>query len=81
MRCSPEKAFYISTPEDTILQKLVWMKISQNESQKQWRDVLGVIKIQQERLDLEYLEQWSTYLNVTAQLKQALQESGIISTN
>jgi hypothetical protein len=76
-----EKAFYISTSEDTILQKLVWMKISQNESQKQWRDVLGVIKIQQERLDLQYLGQWSAYLNVTAQLKQALQESGMILTN
>jgi hypothetical protein len=73
-----ERAFYISTPEDTILQKLVWMKISQNESQKQWRDILGVIKIQQERLDLAYLEQWSAYLHVSEQLRQAMQESGII---
>jgi hypothetical protein len=33
---NPDKAFYLSPPEDTILQKLVWMRIAQNESQKQW---------------------------------------------
>lgn len=60
------------------MQKLVWMTIFQNESQKQWRDILGVIKIQQEHLDLTYLWQWSAYLNVSEQLRQALQESGII---
>lgn len=74
---NPEKAFYLSPPEDKILQKLVWMRIAQNESQKQWRDILGVMKIQGERLDLAYLWQCSEYLNVSDDLKQALQASGI----
>jgi len=75
---NPDKAFYLSTPEDTILQKLAWMKIAENESQKQWRDILGVIKIQRERLDLDYLWQWSEYLNVSDPLNRALQESGMM---
>ncbi|MEB3887161.1 hypothetical protein [Lyngbya sp. CCY1209] len=75
---NPDKAFYLCTPEDTILQKLAWMKIAQNESQKQWRDILGVIKIQRERLDLDYLWQWSEYLNVSDPLNRALQESGMM---
>lgn len=75
---NPEQAFYLCTPEDTILQKLVWMRIAQNESQKQWRDILGVLKIQRERLDLDYLWQWSEYLNISASLNQAIQQSGIM---
>lgn len=75
---NPEQAFYLCTPEDTVLQKLVWMRIAQNESQKQWRDILGVLKIQRERLDLDYLWQWSEYLNLSASLNQALQQSGIM---
>jgi hypothetical protein len=35
------------------------------------------MKIQGERLDLAYLWQWSEYLNVSEDLKQALQASGI----
>lgn len=73
----PEKGFYVCTPEDTILQKLVWYKLIDNQSQKQWRDILGVLKLQKETLDFNYLYQWGFFLEVSENLHQAFREAGI----
>ncbi|MCZ2200425.1 hypothetical protein [Cylindrospermopsis raciborskii] len=70
------KSFYICTPEDTILQKLLWFRTYNSESQKQWRDILGVLKLQKELLDFDYLRKWGKKLNLTELLVQALRESG-----
>ncbi|MFL0606465.1 hypothetical protein [Cylindrospermopsis raciborskii] len=70
------KSFYICTPEDTILQKLLWFRMANSESQKQWRDILGVLKLQKELLDFDYLGEWGKKLNLTDLLLQALRESG-----
>ena len=71
------KSFYLCTPEDTILQKLLWLRIANNESQKQWRDILGVLKLQKEQLDFGYLQEWGQRLQLTDILLQALRESGM----
>ena len=71
------KSFYVCTPEDTVLQKLVWFRMTKNESQKQWRDILGVLKLQRERLDFKYLQRWALSLNLTELLAQALKEAGL----
>ncbi|MDY6785961.1 MAG: hypothetical protein SW833_26015 [Cyanobacteriota bacterium] len=48
--------FYPCSPEDIVLQKLMWYKIAINQSEKQWRDILGVLKLQGDnRLDFVYL--------------------------
>jgi hypothetical protein len=47
-----------------------------SESQKQWRDILGVLKLQKELLDFDYLGEWGKKLNLTELLVQALRESG-----
>lgn len=70
------KSFYLCTPEDTILQKLLWFRMANSESQKQWRDILGVLKLQGEKLDFDYLQEWGKRLNLTDLLVQALRESG-----
>jgi len=66
---------FISSAEDTILAKLEWFRLGGEVSQRQWRDVLGVIKVQDDRLDLGYLRRWATELDVVDLLEKALIEA------
>lgn len=65
---------FISSPEDIILSKLVWFKAGNEISERQWLDIIGVIKVQQKNLDLEYLTHWANELNVEKLLKKAFSE-------
>lgn len=69
-------AFWVISPEDLVLQKLAWGRGSQSE--KQWRDVLGILKLQAENLDYEYLTQWADNLGLFDFLGQAFSEAGIL---
>jgi hypothetical protein len=63
----------ITSPEDTILAKLVWAKES-GGSEKQRQDVLSVLEIQFTKLDFAYLDSWAKTLGVEDQwrtIKQA----------
>jgi hypothetical protein len=77
VRQNPDRMLVLPTPEDIILQKLVWYRMTRNESQRQWRDVLGVLKLQGDRLDFEYLKKWGIELNLSDILKTAYTESGL----
>lgn len=61
-----------ATAEDTLLYKLVWYRLGGEQSERQWSDVLGVIKVQAERLDRPYLHRWAKHLKVTDLLDRAL---------
>ncbi|MEZ2322107.1 MAG: hypothetical protein ACBR15_24225 [Microcoleus sp.] len=67
--------FWVASPEDTIVQKLFWAKNSRSE--KQWRDVLGILKLQGANLDRDYLQEWAQHLGVLDALTQAMTEAGI----
>ncbi|HEY9644993.1 MAG TPA: hypothetical protein V6C88_01415 [Chroococcidiopsis sp.] len=69
------RLLWLSSPEDIVLQKLVWGWSSQ--SQKQWRDVLGVLKLQGDRLDFDYLWHWAGKLEIAEALDQAFREAGL----
>jgi hypothetical protein len=62
----------VVSPEDIILAKLSWFRAGGEVSDRQWSDVLGVLKVQGERLDIAYLRKWSEWLRVTDLLDQAL---------
>lgn len=74
---SPKKTAFVATPEDIILSKLVWFRMGGEVSDTQLRDVLGVMKVQRCRLDMEYLNYWAGQLNVSDLLKRSLKEAGI----
>jgi hypothetical protein len=67
--------FWLASPEDVILSKLLWGRRSQSE--KQWRDVLGVLKVQGETLEFDYLFKWAKELEISNDLAQALIEAGL----
>ena len=65
--------FYICSAEDCILQKLKWRQRSLSE--KQWTDVLGIIKIQMDSLDFDYLKNWASNLGISEDLERAIESS------
>lgn len=54
----------VSTPEDTILAKLRWAKQC-GGSEKQFTDAVRVYEVQSSTLDMAYLEDWVSRLDVS----------------
>lgn len=65
---------WVLTPEDVVLAKLDWFRLGGEVSERQWRDILGVLKTQQAVLNLEYLRQWAQDLGVADLMELALEE-------
>lgn len=77
----PERRAYVATAEDVVLAKLEWYRLGGEISEQQWRDVLGILAVQGERLDLAYLRHWAEELGVTDLLARALATSGLQNRN
>jgi hypothetical protein len=77
----PDRTAYVATAEDTILAKLESYRMGGDVSEQQWRDVLGVMKVQADRLDLAYLRQWAAQLNISDLLERAIKEAGFLDAD
>jgi len=64
------EVIWLATAEDVILHKLFWNKIT--PSDRQLGDVAGVIQVQKEKLDRDYMRPWAKELGVSAELEKAL---------
>ena len=71
----PEQSLYVTSPEDVILSKLEWYRMGGEVSDRQWRDILGVLKTRAGELDRDYLLKWAGELKVADLLERALSES------
>lgn len=67
-------AIRFASPEDTLLHKLIWYKLGNQVSDRQWGDILGVLKVQGEALDHGYLDRWAPLLDVSDLLLRAKRE-------
>lgn len=64
----------ISSPEDTILMKLRWAKMS-GGSEKQFIDAVRVYEVQYEKLDHEYLREWTVKLGIENEMDRLRDEA------
>jgi hypothetical protein len=63
---------HVHPPEDILLQKLRWYRQGGEVSDRQWRDIVGIIRIQGDRLDRDYLMRHADTLGVSELLARAL---------
>ena len=64
-----------ASAEDTILSKLEWYRMGGEVSDRQWRDILGVLKTRAGELDMDYLHKWAKELGVPDLLERALRDA------
>ena len=69
---------WMASAEDVILAKLDWFRKGGKVSDKQWRDVLGVLKVQGERLDFAYLESMAGRFGLADLLERARDDAGAV---
>lgn len=67
---------YIASPEDVVLTKLEWYKLS-GGSQIQFKDALGVYAVQKDNLDLEYVYKWSEFLGIKDLVDKLIEEASL----
>jgi hypothetical protein len=71
----PQVEAMVASAEDTLLAKLEWYRLGGEVSERQWRDVLGMLKVQAGVLDLAYMRRWAMELKVSDLLERALTEA------
>jgi hypothetical protein len=71
----PETRVYVDTAEHSVLRKLEWFRRGGEVSERQWRDVVAILRIQGSRLDRPRLGMWAPRLGVADLLDRAFQEA------
>jgi hypothetical protein len=66
---------WFATAEDALLHKLYWYRLGGQGSDRQWGDVVGVLRVQASSLDQDYLNTWARELDIADLLARARQES------
>jgi hypothetical protein len=69
------RRLHVHPPEDILLQKLRWYRLGAEVSDRQWRDVAAIVRVQGARLDRAYLREGANILGVSDLLERALGEA------
>lgn len=62
----------VATAEDVVLAKLEWYRRGAEVSERQWGDVVGILRVSAQTIDTAYLKRWAAALGVTDLLDRAL---------
>ncbi len=61
----------IKSPEDSVLRKLLWFREGGEVSERQWRDVVAILRVSGHSLDRAYLAEWARQLKCEELLARA----------
>ena len=64
---------FVASPEDVILAKLEWARMS--DSERQIRDAAGILRAQGHAIETGYVETWASHLDVWDELEMARLEA------
>jgi len=73
----PPREIWVTSPGDQILRKLDWYRLGQEVSDRQWRDILGLIKAQHATIDLVELRSNASQAKLDELLERALSAANI----
>lgn len=65
----------VLSPEDVVLQKLRWFSAGGGVSERQWRDVVGVLAVRRGALDLDYMRGQAAGADLSELLDRALADA------
>ena len=71
----PPRELWVGSAEDQILRKLSWYLAGGEVSDRQWRDVIGILEVQRGRLDTETLRSVASDLDFSELLERAFGEA------
>jgi hypothetical protein len=63
--------------DSIVLQELRWFRKGGGVSDRQWNDLLSVLKVQANALDYDYMKHWAAELEVANLLLRAFDEAGV----
>jgi len=66
----------VDAAEGSVVRKLEWFRRGGETSDRQWRDVVGILRAQGKRLDRAELSSWAARVGVSDLLARAEQEAG-----
>ncbi|CAN5821977.1 hypothetical protein BH11MYX4_BH11MYX4_31330 [soil metagenome] len=72
---STGQELFLKSPEDTVLRKLLWYRDGGAVSEKQWRDIVEVLRISGAQMIPAYLDAWAPRLGITELLARARAEA------
>jgi len=64
---------WVTSAEDQVLRKLDWYRQSNSVSDRQWRDVVGILRVRSRSLDFEYLRATAAELGLGDSLQDAIE--------
>ena len=65
LRSEGEFDVWFGSPEDVLLNKLIYFQIGGGVSDKHLRDISGMMKLLREKLDRDYVSRWAARLGVS----------------
>jgi hypothetical protein len=72
----PDRAVDVTAPENIVLRKLAWYRAGGGVSDRQWRDILAVLKQQRSVLDREYMRRIADATGLRDLLDRVMSEAG-----